>query len=350
MSALWLLFCLAAPAQEASAQQLLAEIEAYDTQVALLSGQLATLEGTVAAAKADADAKITAAETAEAQVANRAGSVRALVRALYRIRRFGALRLLFGADDPVELRRRAYYLRAVIVANQARTVEYVELASQNRATAAAATAANEASFRLREQLLVQRDALDAERKRRVALLRDIQRQPGMAGQYRAEVARAQESFGQSVATREASLPVSVGGSDTASFRALRGKLRKPVSGRLVRGFGAFADSMTGARATNLGIDWAAGAGAAFVAVADGIVTRAGYVRGYGQMAMLQHGAYTTLYAHASALRVAVDQRVRAGDTLGTVGSTGLAEGDGERLHFELRYNGTPQDPAEWLAP
>lgn len=350
LSALWLTLCLAAGAQEGSAQQLLAEIEAYDTQVALLSGQLATLEGTVAAARADADAKIAAAEAAEAEVKNRAGSVRALVRALYRIRRFGALRLLFGADDPVELRRRAYYLRAVIVANQARTVEYVSLAEQNRAAAASAASANEASFRLREQLLVQKDALEAERKRRVALLRDIQRQPAMASQYRAEVAHAQESFTQSVATREATLPSATGGSDTASFRTLRGKLRKPVAGRLLRGFGPYADPTTGARATNLGIDWSAGAGTGFVAVADGIVTRAGYVRGYGQMVMLQHGAYTTLYAHASALRVAVDQRVRAGDTLGAVGATGLADGGGERLHFELRYNGTPQDPAEWLAP
>ncbi|MBM4391470.1 MAG: M23 family metallopeptidase [Deltaproteobacteria bacterium] len=350
LSGAWLALCLATGAQEGSAQQLLAEIEAFDSQVALLGGQLETLEGTVTAARADADAKLAAAEAAEAEVTGGSDSVRALVRALYRIRRFGALRLLLGADDPVELRRRVYYLRAVIVANQARTVDYVALAEQGRAAAAASASANEASLRLREQLLAQREALEEERKRRVALLREIQKRPAMASQYRAEVADARASFTQSVATREATLPSTVGGSDTASFRSLRGRLRKPVAGRLLRGFGPYADPASGARSTNLGIDWAAGAGTSFAAVADGVVTRAGYVRGYGQMVMLQHGAYTTLYAHASSLRVAVEQRVREGETLGIVGATGLADGGGERLHFELRYNGTPQDPAEWLAP
>ena len=90
-------------------------------------------------------------------------------------------------------------------------------------------------------------------------------------------------------------------------------------------------------------------GSPFRAVADGVVTRSGYVRGYGQVVMVQHGPYTTLYAHANGLRVAQGQAVRQGDVLGLVGNTGLAEDAEARLHFELRYNNTPQDPAPWLA-
>ena len=86
------------------------------------------------------------------------------------------------------------------------------------------------------------------------------------------------------------------------------------------------------------------------AVAAGTVIRAGYVRGFGQMVMVQHGTFSTLYAHASSLRVTVDQAVKAGDALGTVGTTGLADDSSPVLHFELRYNGTPQDPTDWLAP
>ncbi len=346
-----LLACVHLASAQAPAQQLLAEIEAFDTQAAMLTTQIETLRGTLAAAESDRQAKLSAAEAAEQKVASRAGTVTRLVHALYRIRRLGLLRLLFGAEDPVELRRRAYYIEAVIAAHAAKGAQYTHLAAEGRAAAAAAASANAATRQLEGQLVAQRDALDVERKRRLALLREVQRQPALAGQYQAEVSEARATFSQSVATSQSTLPASVGGNDTASFRALRGKLRKPLAaGRLLRGFGGYADPATGARLTNLGVDWQAAAGSPFVAVADGVVTRAGYVRSYGQMVMLQHGAYTTLYAHASALRVGVDQRVHAGDPLGTVGATGVADGGQERLHFEIRYNGTPQDPAEWLSP
>ncbi|MFN7147007.1 MAG: M23 family metallopeptidase [Myxococcota bacterium] len=49
------------------------------------------------------------------------------------------------------------------------------------------------------------------------------------------------------------------------------------------------------------------------------------------------------------LAVAQGQAVKRGDVLGLVGNTGLAEDADARLHFEVRYNNTPQDPAEWLA-
>ena len=345
-----LTFLVPARAQDpGDARELLGEIEAYDTQIAQLDGQIAALEATLAAAQAEAAQRAAEAKAAEARVAAQAESARSLLGHLYRIRRFGMLRLLFGADDPVELRRRTSYLRAVLAADQARTSEFASLAAEKAKAAAAAGTGDEGTRQLRDQLAAQREGLTTERKKRAALLRDIRGRTALAGQFETETARARDDFEESVRTREATMPETAAAATNVDFRSLRGKLPRPVAGRLLHAYGAPLEGVGGARTNNAGIDWAAEAGAAFHAVADGTVTRAGYVRGYGQMVMIQHGSFSTLYAHASALQVTVDQAVHAGQALGTVGTTGLADDSTPQLHFELRYNGTPQDPTEWLA-
>ena len=75
---------------------------------------------------------------------------------------------------------------------------------------------------------------------------------------------------------------------------------------------------------------------------------AGPVRGLGQTVAVQHGPYTTVYAHLSGVRVRVDDTVVAGQVIGLVGNTGLTAADGYRLTFEVRYNNSPQDPLPWL--
>lgn len=333
-----------------AARELLGEIEGYDTQISSLTLQLDTLEKTLVEADAERDRKLREATEADAALGSRRSGVGNLLRALYRIHKFGMLRLLFGAEDPIELRRRAHYLSSVIAADERKNAEFAQLSHEKRAAAEAAEAAGMATRTLRDQLAAKRESLRLERKEQVRWLADIRRVPSYTHQAVAETASAKARFEESVGQREAQAPPQLTGNETEAFRKLRGQLARPVSGRLIRGFGPYVDAISGQRITSLGIDWAAGPGTPFRAVAAGTVTRAGYVRGYGQVVMLQHGAFATLYAHANGLRVVIDQAVRAGDTLGTVGTTGLIEEGEERLHFEIRYNGTPQDPQGWLAP
>jgi murein DD-endopeptidase MepM/ murein hydrolase activator NlpD len=65
---------------------------------------------------------------------------------------------------------------------------------------------------------------------------------------------------------------------------------------------------------------------------------------------VKHGSYTTIYAHLNGIRVRKGQKIQAGDVVGLVGNTGLTEGDGYMLTFEIRYNGHAQNPGPWLAP
>ena len=71
---------------------------------------------------------------------------------------------------------------------------------------------------------------------------------------------------------------------------------------------------------------------------------------YGQTVAIQHGTYKTVYAHLAGIRVRQGQRVSQGDVIGLVGNTGLTDGQGYVLTFEVRYNGTKQDPRQWLRP
>ena len=96
-----------------------------------------------------------------------------------------------------------------------------------------------------------------------------------------------------------------------------------------------------------GIDIAADMGTPIVATADGIVTAAGWNGGYGNMVDVDHGGgIVTRYGHASALAVTVGQKVRRGEVIAYVGSTGRSTGP--HVHYEVRVDGQPVNPAGYL--
>jgi murein DD-endopeptidase MepM/ murein hydrolase activator NlpD len=94
---------------------------------------------------------------------------------------------------------------------------------------------------------------------------------------------------------------------------------------------------------HLGVDYRAPAGAPVVAVADGVVVRAGWSGGSGRMVHLRHASgFESQYLHLSAIAVGAGRRVEQGDLIGRVGSTGLASGP--HLDYRLRKNGTYINP------
>lgn len=96
-----------------------------------------------------------------------------------------------------------------------------------------------------------------------------------------------------------------------------------------------------------GIDIGASMGAPIVAAAAGTVIVAGWVEGYGNTTVIDHGGgMSTLYGHQSSIGVAVGETVAAGQQIGLVGSTGHSTGP--HLHFEVRIDGNPVDPLGYL--
>jgi septal ring factor EnvC (AmiA/AmiB activator) len=128
------------------------------------------------------------------------------------------------------------------------------------------------------------------------------------------------------------------------FAERKGRLAWPVSGKLAAPYGsALSDGRT-----RQGLLIQAGTGSEVHAVAHGRVAFADWLRGYGQVAIVDHGGgYLTLYAHCESLLREVGDWVQAGEPIATSGPAGVDHGAG--VYFELRKNGQAIDPGPWLA-
>ncbi|HEX8562513.1 MAG TPA: M23 family metallopeptidase [Flavobacterium sp.] len=110
------------------------------------------------------------------------------------------------------------------------------------------------------------------------------------------------------------------------------------------GFGYRSDPFTKARKFHAGMDFSAKSGTPIFATGDGVVERAdNSASGYGNHIVLRHGyGYETLYGHLSKYKVRAGQRVKRGDVIGYVGSTGRSEAP--HLHYEVHKNGEVVNP------
>ena len=129
-----------------------------------------------------------------------------------------------------------------------------------------------------------------------------------------------------------------------AFANARGKLPWPVDGRLVARFGSARGDDP--RAKWDGVLIAAGAGTRVKAVHDGRVVFADWLRGAGQLVIIDHGnGYLSLYGHNQSLLKAAGDVVKAGDAIATVGASGGQEASA--LYFAIRQQGRPTDPVIW---
>ena len=132
-----------------------------------------------------------------------------------------------------------------------------------------------------------------------------------------------------------------------------GHFRTPVHGWKSSDFGMRYDPYYRVWQLHAGVDLAAPDGTPIYAGGDGQVVQAGWSGGYGNYTCIYHGMYqgkglSTCYGHQSAILVHVGQQVHRGDLIGRVGTTGASTGD--HLHFEVRVNGSPVQPLDYLDP
>jgi murein DD-endopeptidase MepM/ murein hydrolase activator NlpD len=129
-------------------------------------------------------------------------------------------------------------------------------------------------------------------------------------------------------------------------------VRKPVVSAIMRsGFGIRRHPILGYTKMHTGVDWAAPTGTPIYAAGNGVVEKAGWESGYGKFVLLRHtNGYETAYGHMTAFARGIDEgtRVRQGQVIGFVGSTGLSTGS--HVHYEIRINGRFVDPMRIKLP
>lgn len=129
-------------------------------------------------------------------------------------------------------------------------------------------------------------------------------------------------------------------------------LRNPVpNGRFTSGFGNRRHPILGYVRAHTGVDWAAPRGTPIIASGNGVVVKAGWAGGYGRQTIIRHAnGYKTSYNHQHAIAegIAPGRKVRQGQIIGYVGTTGQSTGN--HLHYELIVNGTKVDPMRVRLP
>ena len=310
-----------------------------------LGGELTRLGGESRALKAQFDAR-------------QVGLGRAL-RSRYIDGEPGYLRLILSGDDPQRIARglvyQTYLVRAQADLIQRTRDDLARLAGVEAAARekAAELAAVETKARAERDSLVARAA---ERRQVLARhadqIRKQRRDLETAQRNESRLATIVEALARAVpkpaprpqerAPRSADPRAPV----TGAFGALKGRLPYPVRGELVARFGA---SETAAAPSTKGVFIRAPGGADVKAIAPGRVVFADWMRGYGNLLILDHGdGYLSIYGNNESVLKRVGDGVHAGEAVATVGASGGGEASG--LYFETRFQGRPFDPVLWLQP
>ena len=335
---------------------ILAELDRVEQRLADKQRDIARLDGRIKKAQADVTSLRGEVTGLERQ---RSGQEQALARrlqAMYKVHaQGGALPLLLSGDDPVA---RAVAVRhlASLAALDARLIQEYRGTSdrlddrRRREEIRERELADLKSDAQGEQAEVDRDA--AKRRGLLARVRDERAYHERLVGELSEATRKLEAFIRDLQAKQrrlARVPPAKPGIEPpgVGFGTLRGRLPWPTEGRVIAAFGAQVHPRFGTRTFRNGVDIEAGEGPDVAAVYGGHVVYTGWFKGYGNLIILDHDhEYYTLYAHVADILVKEGDDVRQAQRIGTVGDTGSLAGP--RLYFEVRYQGKPQDPEQWL--
>lgn len=367
--------------------------------VARAKGELAGARAKAAAARAAveraevrraaAQAKV---ETASSRVEQGREDVGRLARRAYQRGRLSDLRDVVESGEPQDVVVRAGMLRSLF-RSQNDSLERLsqdrlalagtraELAADERALARARQKAEQDAARARVVAVQAEQAaarVQALAEQRAATLRgaeahraeDLQDYQEAQAASRALAERIRQAAIRAAAAREAARKKAAAAAEAERKRRERagqrapaaprqstsdeqsGRMLWPAPGRLTSRYGYRQHPIYGDRRFHAGIDIGGGRGARVSAADSGIVTYAGVAGGYGTLVVVSHGTrggrdLSTAYAHMGVLTVREGQSVDRGDKVGEIGNEGNSTGP--HLHFEVRLNGDPVDPLDYVS-
>jgi septal ring factor EnvC (AmiA/AmiB activator) len=267
-----------------------------------------------------------------------------------------ALRLLLNREDPNRIARKLHYFghisraRAELIEELRANLSRLRTLAQETQHKAVELAA------ITSEQTAQRARLEQEKRARNKVLariaRDIQKQQREIGTLRRNenrLTRLIEQLGR-IVTRKPSAPrlrnerLPDDSASAGPFERLKGHLRLPVRGELNNRFGS---PRSDGGLTWKGLFITARAGEEVRAIAAGRVVFADWLRGFGNLLIIDHGgAYMSLYGNNETLYKRVGETIRGGDPIAAVGNSGGNANSG--LYFELRHEGKPLDPLRWV--
>jgi septal ring factor EnvC (AmiA/AmiB activator) len=286
----------------------------------------------------------TAARRLKALEATRVAETPAIAERLVELSkrgRAGYVQLVLASDDVRALGRMARGVAAVAELDRLRLEAHRRRLQAEKDTVAELNKHRAAAETLQKDAARAKAAVDAAVVARNRLIDDLDARRDLAAQYLAELTQAQSELERTLASADApsamvALPI----------RPFQGELPWPVAGKIVSRFGRVPAGRFGTSIVRNGIDVAVAEGTPVRAVHEGTVAFAAPFMGFSTLVIIDHGGSAfTMYGYLSEAAVTAGMPVTRG---AEIGKAGLSPTGGPSVYFEVRIDGRPVDPLQWL--
>lgn len=323
----------------ADERSVLNDLRKLEVERQIKAEQLKQADAQVAAVDSDLNAASTKMSALEATEAAERPELRARLVEMYKLGRARYARLLLSAPDLRRIGQVSRTVAALAKMDRDRIAEHQRTLDDLKATRTTLETRRREAASLRDAAQKAQAAATRAAQAQSDLVRDIDRRRDLNAQLAGELQAVQQNL-------QAALRDSGSATETSlalPLKPFRGDLGWPVSGQVRRAFGR-ATSSSGVLSN--GIELTAPDGARVDAVHDGVVAFAGTFAGFGNLVILDHGSQSfSLYGDLLDVAVTKGAHIDRGQP---VGSAGPLPSGGTGLYFELRVDGRPVDPLQWL--
>lgn len=335
---------LHAEAEQLARQErtILVELRQLDLDRQVKAEEVATLDAELLATRAELEATVAEAERLKREVQAGAPVVGARLVSLYKMGRPGYWRLLLDVGNVAGVGRAYRTVAAMARIDRDRVQEHQRKLAALKEARAALQKRLDAVSRLQAQASAARVALDRAILARNTRVQTIDRQRDLNAQLTGELQDAQRKLQSAMASMASGAATEV----ALPIQPFRGDLPWPARGPITGGFGRQRASRFGTSIIRNGVEIGAAEGGPVAAVHDGRVAFAGPFTGFGNLVIIDHGNESfSLYGHLETIAVEKGALVERQRQVGTVGRTPTGRA---ALYFELRIDGRPVDPLQWL--
>jgi septal ring factor EnvC (AmiA/AmiB activator) len=283
---------------------------------------------------------------------------------LYKAGELGALRMFFSAESFPQMAENIRYMRSILDNDKRIFAEYDQKIVELRKLKVDLERDAAKKSRIKEGIAVKKLEIEQEKGKKAAYLVKVRQDRSSyeksLKELQANAARLQTMMErlEALSRRKLSSRHEKPGSrlkplaelppvPDRGFATQKGRMSLPVRGEIVETYGKHKHPDFNSYTFSKGLSISAGSGSDIRAIYDGSVIFSDYFKGYGNMIIIDHGGgYFSLYAHAARILKKVGADVARNETVATVGDTDSSRGP--MLYFEIRHQGKPVDPADWV--
>ena len=325
---------------------LLGDLRALEVERDLYAAKLEPLRADLAGLETDLAGTTTRIDRLEGESESQLPALTSRLVEIYKLGNGGYLRLLLNVDDLRGMGRAYRFVSALQSADRARVIEHQRTLAALRQARTLLTARREQLLRTREDLERTRAAAAGAAAAHEDLIRRIDQRRDLAAQLVGELQVARQKLQRTL--DDAGTGTAAAAVPALPLRPFKGDLDWPAPGPVEARFGRQQDRRFHTATLSNGIRIATVPSTPVRAVHDGTVAFAEPFQGFGNLVIVDHGGLAfSLYGYLAEASVAAGARVARGQMIGTAG---FALDGSPALYFEMRVDGKPIDPLQWLKP